>query len=311
MPACPLCAHTDTAFHATARDIEYRTSERDFAFHRCQHCDILFIDPMLADRLGEIYPPNYYSFATGGKSVAVRAKEWLDRKRFARLLGGIPGDSLSVLDVGGGTGWLLDLIRDAEPRVKQTCVVDIDEAAGATARAAGHDYVHGRIEEAPLTDRFDLVLMLNLIEHVADPRAVLTKARSLLKPGGRLLIKTPNFDALDARIFRHRSWGGYHTPRHFVLFTRDSLQTLSRECGLAVDQFSYTQGAPFWSVSLLAELSRLGLVRISADRPAIYHPLMPLLQIAGAGFDFLRKPFAKLSQMEILLSADDTSSGPT
>lgn len=301
---CPLCGRSEgISVHARARDIEYHTSDAPYTFHRCASCDILFINPMRANSLGEIYPANYYSFVSGHRSLAVHVKEWLDQRRFAKLLKDHPGDKLSVLDVGGGTGWLLDIIKSADPRVKRTVVVDIDADAEKVAEEAGHDYFKGRIEDYEATQKFDLILLLNLIEHVADPRAILLKTVSMLNEGGRLVIKTPNFDALDARLFRHRSWGGYHTPRHFILFQRDSLIGLCRECGFHVATFTYTQGAPFWSVSLLEELRRLGLVTISADRPAIYHPLMPLLQIGAAGFDFLRQPFAKLSQMELVLEA--------
>jgi hypothetical protein len=121
------------------------------------------------------------------------------------------------------------------------------------------------------------------------------------KPGGQLFIKTPNYNSLDARLFRHRSWAGFHTPRHFVLLQRRSLEALALECGLEAASFSYTQGAPFWSVSLLEELRKLGLVKITAERPAVAHPLIPLLQAGSAAFDFLRRPFAPLSQMEMVL----------
>ena len=143
--------------------------------------------------------------------------------------------------------------------------------------------------------------MLNLIEHVSDPAAVLRKARDLLSPTGRIVIKTPNFDALDARLFRHASWGGYHAPRHFVLFNRESLQRVVDDTDLSVLDFSYTQGAPFWSVSVLDALRKRGLVRVDASRPAVYHPLFPILQAAFAAFDMIRSPFAKLSQMQIVL----------
>jgi hypothetical protein len=42
------------------------------------------------------------------------------------------------------------------------------------------------------------------------------------------------------------------------------------------------------------------LVHVSRERPAFNHPLMPLLQAAAAGFDFMRKPFARLSQMIVV-----------
>ncbi|KUR71905.1 methyltransferase [Novosphingobium fuchskuhlense] len=304
-PACPLCGRHETRFHAEAHDIEYCTSDESWIWHACDPCGVLFIDPMPVDRLGTIYPANYYSYGAGeagGKASTVqKIKEALDRRRFKSLLSTVRGNQLSVLDIGGGSGWLLDMVRDADPRVTQTTVVDLDAGAAGLARAKGHTFVQGRIEDAALDGTFDFILMLNLIEHVADPRAMLAKVRRLLKPGGQLFIKTPNYASLDARLFRHRSWAGFHTPRHFVLFQRRSLETLARECGLEPVSFSYTQGAPFWSVSLLEELRRLGLVRITAERPAVTHPLIPALQAASAAFDFLRRPFAPLSQMELVL----------
>src|SRR5262249_4627540 len=158
-------------------------------------------------------------------------------------------------------------------------------------------YHLGAIEQFETDRRFDLVLALNLIEHVRDPALVLRRIERLLTPRGRVLIKTPNFEALDARIFRHRSWAGYHTPRHFVLFNRRSFVGLAEQNGLDVVNFSYTQGAPFWSVSVLDAMHRFGITEISAKRPAIYHPLTPLLQAGFAAFDFARAPFAPLSQM--------------
>jgi 2-polyprenyl-3-methyl-5-hydroxy-6-metoxy-1,4-benzoquinol methylase len=304
MPCCPLCAGVDITFHARACDIEYQTVDRSFDFYRCVGCGVLFVYPMLHDRLDVIYPANYYSFESRRRSIVGTVKEFLDRSHLRRALRDLPGDSLSALDIGGGTGWLLDLLKRADPRVSRTCVVDIDSAARFLAEAAGHQYFHGRIEEFHDGGSFDVILMLNVIEHVADPRAVLQTARRLLAPGGRLFLKTPNFDSLDARLFRHHSWGGYHTPRHFVLFNRESMVRLCGECGLKIVRFSYTQGAPFWSVSALDALRRMGMVRISPSHPAIYHPLMPLLQALFAAFDFARGPLARLSQMQFVLAGE-------
>ena len=136
---------------------------------------------------------------------------------------------------------------------------------------------------------------------------MLAKARSLLTPHGLLLIKTPNYDALDARIFRNRSWGGYHAPRHFVLFDRGSFTRIAEDQGLQVISFAYTQGAPFWAASVLNELRLLGWVKISRERPLIYHPLTPLLQTIFAGLDFVRRPMARLSQMIFVMKRAERS----
>jgi 2-polyprenyl-3-methyl-5-hydroxy-6-metoxy-1,4-benzoquinol methylase len=301
-PRCPICGAHDNAPHAVAYDIEYCTSEQPFEFRNCAHCDILFIAPMLSDRLADIYPTNYYSFSGDGGGLVSRVKEFLDRRLFRSVLYQLTNNNIAALDVGGGTGWLLNQLKATDSRVQQTCVVDIDSNARAAAIAAGHSFFLGRIEEFNTADRFDLILMLNIIEHVPDPSATLNHVRTLMSPSGRVIIKTPNFDALDARIFRHRSWAGYHTPRHFVLFKKDSILRLVNHCGFEVKSFSYTQGAPFWSASLLNELRRLGLVHITQKRPAIYHPLAPLMNGVFAAFDFARLPFAKLSRMQLILS---------
>lgn len=299
-PPCPLCRQPGR-LHATATDIEYFTSDATFEYRHCGDCDILYIAPMLKDQLSELYPSNYYSYAAGTQTLPQRVKQWLDRRWISRLTRRIPGDALSVLDVGGGSGFLLDLARTSDPRVRFTQVVDLDPGAEKLARAAGHDYALTPFEGFQTDRRFDLILMLNLIEHVAQPDAMLKKARDLLSPTGVLVIKTPNFDALDARLFRNRSWAGFHTPRHFVLFTKDSLLKIARASGLTVQEFAYTQGAPFWSVSAANELRRLGLISASRAAPLTHHPLIPLLQVLFAAIDFARRPFAKLSQMVIVL----------
>ncbi|WOH80425.1 class I SAM-dependent methyltransferase [Bradyrhizobium sp. BEA-2-5] len=298
-PACPIKGCTDTTWYADAHDIEYHTSDRTYSFHKCQRCDVLFIVPMLWDRLEEIYPKTYYSYAPKKLGIVLRQRS-LDR-RVLKVLASIPGDRLSVLDIGSGSGWMLDQIKSCSSRVGFTQCVDLDEGAQAQAVARGHAYHLGRIEQFETDRRFDLVLALGLIEHVRDPALVLRRIEGLLTAHGRVLIQTPNFDALDARLFRHCSWAGYHTPRHFVLFNRQSFTDLAKQSGLGVVSFSYIQSPGYWSVSVLGAMRRLGLIEISAQRPPYHHPLNPLLRASFAAFEFARTPFARLSQMVFTL----------
>jgi 2-polyprenyl-3-methyl-5-hydroxy-6-metoxy-1,4-benzoquinol methylase len=299
---CSLCGRMDWKHWSDASDIEYFTTPERFGFYECPNCRLLQIDPVPADRLGTIYPPNYYSFGSGSKGMVGRVKDHLDRRMFKGILDRMQGDNLKVLDVGGGSGWMLDLVRTASPRVGVTQVVDIDPGAQEAALHNGHRYFCGRVEDFTPGDRFDLVLLLNLIEHVADPLQVLQRVGSMLTPQGVVLVKTPNYDALDARLFRHSNWAGYHCPRHWVLFTQHSFSKLARRAGMRIESLSYTQGAPFWAASVLGWMQGLGLARVDRTRPAFMHPLFSPLLAAFAGFDLLRKPFAKTSQMFITLS---------
>lgn len=297
---CPLCKGPSD-FHAFASDTEYFTTPQQFAYRHCGACDVLFVTPMLVDRLELIYPENYYSFVEGGeKNVVTRIKEWLDARLLRKTLESISGESIRVLDVGGGTGWLSNLIRNLDQRVTFTQIVDLDSSARVQAESSGHSYFLGRIEDYNPDQPFDLVLMLNLIEHVAHPDEVLVKTQSLLSERGRVLIKTPNFRALDAVLFRHHGWGGYHCPRHFVLFSRESLNRTLNNAGLSVERFHYTQGAPFWAGSILHMLWRRGIISASAERPYGTHPIAPFVLALAAVFDFARQPFARLSQMIVV-----------
>jgi 2-polyprenyl-3-methyl-5-hydroxy-6-metoxy-1,4-benzoquinol methylase len=300
---CLACGSTRVEPWATARDVEYSSVDEAFDYVRCGECGALSIGSVPSQRLAEIYPDSYYSFGGGPRSPVEKVKQWLDRRMFRKLFAAIPGETLSALDVGGGTGWLLSQAREVEPRLRHSAVVDLDAQAMAAAEAAGHEFHLGRIEEFETDRKFDLILLLNLIEHVADPVSVLRKMRNLLAPGGQILVKTPNHDSLDARLFRHKSWGGYHCPRHWVIFTPESFGRAAKAAGLDVAKTELTQGAPFWAVSVLEMLSRRGLVRIDRARPMCRHPLFgPLLGLFGA-VDMLRKPFGRTSQMFVHLAA--------
>jgi fatty acid desaturase/SAM-dependent methyltransferase len=304
-PACLACHSQKVVPWAQSSDTEYKTTGERYSLYRCDACGVLFIDPVPRDRLGVIYPPNYYAYATPSKSIVNRVKAWLDGRLFRKILRQTPGDSLAALDVGGGAGWQLSTLRSLDPRVRVTQVVDLDSGAADVARANGHLYHCGRIEDFEPERRFDVVLMFNLIEHVDDPGKVLTKVRGMLSPGGILAIKTPNYDSLDARLFRDRDWAGYHCPRHWVLFTKESFTALAQRCGLRVASASYTQGAPFWTGSVLTWLDARGITSVTRERPGPYHPAYGPLNAAFAAVDFARMPFSKTSQMFFLLSRDD------
>lgn len=297
---CPVCRQRAELW-SVASDREYFSVPGEFSYYNCQHCQTIFIHPVPVDLLGHIYPANYYSFVNKGKNIVVSLKEWLDRRFFKKILRRIKDESLHVLDIGGGTGWMLDILRKAEPRITYTQVVDIDHHAGITAEANGHAYFHGTMEAFQTDQRFHLILMLNLVEHVADPLAIIKKAETLLAPGGKIVIKTPNTDSWDARLFQKSYWGGLHAPRHWIIFSEKSFRLMLQSTGLKADSIQYTQGAPFWAFSIIAAWHKKGWLKVSAEKPIIFHWLFAPLSAVFAIFDFLRRPFARTSQLFIIL----------
>ncbi len=295
---CPVCGSSDAKAFAHAKDVEYRTDDRLYNYVRCKACESVYLMNPPKNELQRIYPANYYSFGDlEHPPFLERIKAALERRLFRRILKRIPGSSLRVLDVGGGTGWLLTRMRRCDARISETHIVDINAQARPYASKAGHVYHLSAIEAFTSDLRFDSILMLNLIEHVADPVTVLRSLKALLAPGGVLLIKTPNVDTLDARLFRRWYWGGLHCPRHFVLFTRDSLIAAAERCGLRCERVWYTQGAPQWTCSVLGSLAAIHIISVSKEKPMYRHPLYAPLLAFFAAFDFVRTPFSKTAQM--------------
>lgn len=306
--ACPACGANRGRLFARVRDLEYHTSRETFSYWQCASCEVVYLDQPPIDRLREIYPPNYYSYCVDSlrRSSLVGVKEWLDRRQFRRILTSLQGEKLNVLDVGGGSGWLLNIIRDLCPRVDETHEVDLDAHAGAAAQRDGHIFHATRIEDFRCLKKFDFIIMLNLLEHVASPRTVLAAMRELLTPTGRVLIKTPNYDTFDRRLFGNR-WGGWHCPRHWVLFTRGSLVRMAESCGLRCVRARYTQGGSQWACGVLGWLSDRGLARVTAERPMYQHPLFQPIAAVGAAFDMARMPMAKTAQMLLTFCRDDAA----
>jgi hypothetical protein len=129
---CPICNSKDTVVFANTTDLEYLSSETVYTYHECKSCSTIFIDEFPTDKLSEIYPSNYYSFLVQKKNLALRFKEYLDKRHFKKVLSEFQGKSINILDIGGGSGWLLDIIKSVYKHVNITQVVDIDENANAT-----------------------------------------------------------------------------------------------------------------------------------------------------------------------------------
>ena len=298
---CPLCSSPKTVLLNQVCDVELRTSSDAFDYRNCKACDAIFIHPFPVDRLAEIYPDSYYSMAGPNESILEKIKSKLDRRLLSRILATIPGSSLGVLDVGGGSGWMLNQARAAESRVQYTAVVDLNEKARASAESSGHVFHRSRVEDLQTEKKFDLILLLNVIEHVADPAGVLRNLAALLTQHGKIVVKTPNTKTLDRYLFQHSYWGGYHCPRHWVLFNKDNLVLTVRDCGLKAASIRYTQGAPQWAASVLGVLAKRGWIRIDRERPMHHHFLVSPMLAFFAVVDYIRAPFFPTAQMIAIL----------
>ena len=289
-----------------ATDIEYGTTTDEFAYRLCRSCDALSIDPLPDDRLSEIYPSTYYSFASSDnplepeRNVVTRVKARLDARAFDQVLAQTAGGPVRMLDVGGGTGDIAEKLVARAAAGSSAVVVDIDPDSIGLARRRGLEGFVGRFEDFETDGGYDVILMLNLIEHVADPSAMLARAAKLLSPRGVLWLQTPNFRSLDASLFRRRGWAGLHCPRHWVVFSDAGLRRALEGAGFDVLELRRTQAGAFWAASAIG-LTGAGRARPGGGlpRPVVARPEFMPLAALGAGFDILTSPFRRTSQVTV------------
>lgn len=135
-----------------------------------------------------------------------------------------------LLEVGCGSGWLLELMRERGWLARG---IDFDDKAVAHARSRGLDVDCGElVAQRYAAGSFDVIVASHLVEHLHEPTRFLAECRRLLKPGGQMVLVTPNIESLGHRIFG-RHWRGLEPPRHIQIFTGPSLAAVARAAGFA------------------------------------------------------------------------------
>lgn len=160
-----------------------------------------------------------------------------------------------ILDVGCGTGAnLLEFSKygDAEG-------VDISDDALAFCRERGLQKVRsGSAEELPYEDAtFDLVTMLDVVEHLDDDLAGLKEMRRVLRPGGYALVFVPTFMFL---------WGLQDdVSNHRRRYRLPELKRLMAEAGLEVERASYVNITFFLPVFLIRKFMNLTGIKAESE----------------------------------------------
>jgi SAM-dependent methyltransferase len=250
-PACLICGTPGKVLHTGLKDRLFG-APGTWELKQCPRpeCGLVWPDPSpLTEDLGLAYQ-TYYTHvepATGSAGLVFKLCKWAywtgiripavltgiyqERREFVQMFlrDRPPG---RLFDAGCGDGQFLHLMKQNGWQGKG---VDFDAAAIETGRKKyGVDLAVGDFQTVPIEESsFDAVTMSHVIEHVPDPIACLDKCRRLLKPGGRLVVSTPNVRSLGHQTFKS-AWRGLEPPRHLHIFPHHLLGECAKRAGLKV-----------------------------------------------------------------------------
>ncbi|MBU6234368.1 MAG: methyltransferase domain-containing protein [Alphaproteobacteria bacterium] len=244
---CRACGHSGLVFlrastiqgtlnsdHFAITDSDYGTTA---ALYRCPACALTQC-PETDDVL------KYYQYLEDPAYEEGHAQRL---QQSMRLVGTVLGDmkrahgqGLKLLDVGAGTGNLVEAAQrngfDAE---------GVEPSAWLTqqAKAKGLKVHEGVLPHTAAQGPYDVVMLIDVIEHVTDPLALLRNIRAILKPNGRLYMVTPDASSFFARLLGFKWW--HYRIAHISYFNLQNLTTLAGRAGFKITATS----RPCWYFS--------------------------------------------------------------
>lgn len=246
---CPIC-------HCFARPVQERLvgyrEDTVFSILECQACGLSFASPTVPD--STLYEWIYSSLdqVPGYARYAVyreRAKTEADPLKYlateepaywacAEYLGCVQTRKQKprILEIGCGAGYLTYALRQAG---YDATGADLStEAIQQATRAFGPFYKQLDIlaQDSPPDDYYDVIIMLELIEHVPDPAAFMTSAKRLLKPHGELFVTTPRKPGIGGNAV----WDTDLPPVHLHWFTREAFSAMAAALSASVSFSDFT-----------------------------------------------------------------------
>ena len=153
----------------------------------------------------------------------------------------LPGKSpANILEVGAGAGATLKWLKGLYP-LTETTAVELNPTLSDELKLNADIAIIGSIEEAfPQLKAYDLILLLDVLEHLPDSAGTLRKLTQLLKPGGQVIVSVPNIAHLSVSIplllrrqFNYRE-AGILDRTHVRFFVEDTAVQLLNDAGLIV-----------------------------------------------------------------------------
>ena len=197
-----------------------------FKWIRCEVCGLLRASPIYNLDLGKLYLESSFDYES---MVDPLTKTYLNviRKSFNIF------NSTSVLEVGGGNGFILDALSE----IGLTDFLEVEPSQDAYSKAS--NLVKGKFQLAMFDEnlkvdkKFDLIISFHVFDHLADPSNFLKLARSLIKDGGKIILVMHNEKSISAKILGRKS--PIYDLEHRYLFNPKTLRKIVNNSGLSCE----------------------------------------------------------------------------
>jgi 2-polyprenyl-3-methyl-5-hydroxy-6-metoxy-1,4-benzoquinol methylase len=264
--SCALCGQDNTRVHFSVKSEDmlfqtlwYKGEEyplREYAtLVRCLNCGLVYVNPRLADMPGvspydEGLEKHYFD-----QTKETRSEVYRD------LILALPGmlgrQPRSLLDYGCGDGLILEIA--CQTGIKSVGIEVSDALIESVRDNLGEDAIlDGRSDQIP-RDTFEIVTLINVLEHLREPQETLKEAFGALKSDGILLVHVPNLGGWPAKLSGAK-WHQIEPNVHFHYYTSRTLEKMICKSG----------GSPIGRFSLIVSKGIRGTVQRLLSKMGIY-----------------------------------------
>lgn len=260
-----------------ASDINRNVDAVPFHYVRCDDCGTLQITNV-PDDIGRYYDSDYYPPPTSASALVAASKH--DHYKVELIQEHLDGGKL--LEIGPGTGGFAYLSKVAGFDVQ---VIEMDAACSAfiedTLGITVVPIPENLISAATTSERYDVVTLWHVLEHLREPGALLNNLSQIVSPGGFLVLALPDPESIQFRLFG-KYWVHLDAPRHLSLIRSQSLVKALRKHGFElISETRHDHGTLFWN--------RFGWIESARNLPlpAVLKPLALLFGYGLATLSYL------------------------
>ena len=229
-----------------------------YSVGRCKRCSVEQTLPSPPAReLKDLYE-TYYNF---GGEKGTRYTDLRDRflsSSMYHLWAAVDGDtsfhnrkgSGKLLDVGCNEGRGLRLYKQNGYLADG---LELNEAAAAVARSQGFTVHTQQLGAYQPQEKYDVIVLSNVLEHSLDPKEMLMHVHTILKYGGHVWISCPNNRSWLRTLFG-RFWINWHVPFHVVHFSVFTLKKILQDAGFIVTEIQHKTPSLWAAHSFIASL---------------------------------------------------------
>ncbi len=243
---CYLCKQPRTRHqvlgHVTATQ-RGAFATRDHRLVRCEACDVVYLSPPPTPHDLQIMYEESIQFTSPTYTDAERVRLIVENMDNALSRFSIyPAAGEACLEVGAGRAWAARACKQHDQGIRTVAQDVTDECAKECPWV--DSYVVGTVDAVPRDEKFMLISLTHVIEHLLEPRQMLMDLAGRLKPGGHIYVTAP---------FRPPGWEpkqgigpwlGYsylHVPAHVSYLSKLWFEAASREAGLTLKSWDPTQ----------------------------------------------------------------------